>query len=63
MRPPHEEHPVYRNALGILSKAVDKVQRNGLQASMADAEVSKIAKLVSSSNAVNASECVGLNSG
>ncbi|CAL8463741.1 g3275 [Coccomyxa elongata] len=39
VQPPHEEHPVYRNALGVLSKAVDKVQRDGLQGSMADAEV------------------------
>lgn len=31
---------MYRNALGVLSKAVDKVQRDGLQGSMADAEVS-----------------------
>ncbi len=40
VQPPHEEHPVYRNALGVLSKALDKVQRDGLQGSMADAEVS-----------------------
>lgn len=46
MPPPHEEHPVYRKALEVLNKAVDKAQRDGLQGTMAGAQVQASAQPV-----------------